>query len=61
MAAINSPDLLRVMEHQQRQRAQDRDAFECDAASVRNVGTHADAYIHAGNADGEELWPDPEN
>ena len=55
MAAINPPDLLRVMEHEQRQRAQDRDAFECDAASVSNVGTHADAYIHAVNADGEEL------
>lgn len=54
MAGI-SPDLLRVMEHEAAQRAHDKGAFERDAASVANVGTHADAYIHAVNADGEEL------
>jgi hypothetical protein len=54
MAGI-SPDLLRVMEHEQAQRAQDKGAFERDAASVANVGVHADAYIHAVTADGEEV------
>jgi hypothetical protein len=54
MAGI-SPDLLRVMEHEQAQRAHDRAAFERDAASVANVGVHADAYIHAVNEHGEEL------
>jgi hypothetical protein len=54
MAGI-SPDLLRVMEHEQAQRAQDRAAFERDQASVANVGVHADAYIHAVNADGEAV------
>jgi hypothetical protein len=55
MAASNPPDLLRVMEHEQRQRAHDQAAFERDAASVASVGVHADAYIKAVNADGEEL------
>ncbi len=43
------------MEHEQAQRAHDRAAFERDAASVANVGVHADAYIHAVNEHGEEL------
>lgn len=53
------------MEHERRQREQDRSAFERDQASVANAGTHADAYIQAVNADGEavvfvpgELLPD---
>jgi hypothetical protein len=54
MAGI-SPDLLRVMEHEAAQRSHDKAAFERDAASVANVGVHADAYIHAVNADGEEV------
>lgn len=58
-------DFARVMEHEQAQRAQDKAAFERDQASARNIGTHADAYIQAVNADGEavvfvpgELLPD---
>ena len=53
--AVNPLDLDRQMERERRQRAQDRDAFERDAASVANVGVHADAYIKAVNADGEEV------
>jgi hypothetical protein len=55
MMAVNPLDLDRQMEHERRQDAQDRDAFERDAASVANVGVHADAWINAVNADGEEV------
>jgi hypothetical protein len=56
MAALEAgADLGRQMEHEQAQRAQDRAAFERDAASVATVGVHADAYIQAVNADGEAV------
>jgi hypothetical protein len=55
MADPFGPDLLRVMEHERDQRAQDKEAFERDQASAANIGTHADAYIQAVNADGEAV------
>lgn len=55
MADPFASDLVRIMEHEQRQRAQDKEAFERDAASVANVGVRADSYIHAVNADGEAV------
>lgn len=55
MADPLGPDLATIMEHERRQRAQDAEAFERDAASARNLGTHADAYIQAVNADGEAV------
>jgi hypothetical protein len=48
-------DLARAMEHEKAQRAQDKAAFERDAASVANIDTHADAYIHAVNEAGDEV------